>query len=124
MSEEVNIDEAANTALLLEQHIEQKLAKAVIDVFMADAMPRSPIPNLHRYAEDGNFRTLSSEIRNWLALDMMQQYSVRNSLAHMIREEIRQSHGMIVEIVRAELQRARMGSTLMYNTNSTHPVAR
>lgn len=109
---EVPIDEAANTALLLEQHIKQKMALALSEFLFADSIGSKK--TLDMAVESGQMALAAITAREQLIFQIVHteqfktnlRYLIRNimqeemeGMRRMVREEF--AHGMIHNIHRS-----------------------
>jgi len=113
MSGEVPIDEAANTAILLEQHIQEKLAYALADFMFGDTVASKG--SVHHAVDSGNMPHAALIVRRELAQQIVHCDVFKNSLNYMVKAAIREEVETIRRLVREEFARGIIHNT--YNSN-------
>lgn len=115
MSDEVSMDEAVNTALLLEQHMQKKMATAIAEFLFADyPMIRSTVQK----AIDGeNMPFASMTTVNELSLQIVHSSAFQNNLNYLVKNVIREEMTELRQMVRDEFSRGIVHNT--YNANRT-----
>ena len=115
MSDEATIDEAANTALLLEQHIQSKLVMALADFMFGDTIGSKT--SVHRAVESGNMPFAATVVREQLTFQMVHSEVFKNNMTYMVKNIIREEMSDLRSIVREEFARGIIHNT--HNANRT-----
>ena len=115
MSDEVSMDEAANTALLLEQHIQKKMAHAVNDFLFGDTIGARRM--LDTAIESDNLVFAAHKAREELALQIVHSSAFQNNLNYLVKNVIREEMTELRRMVREEFARGIIHNT--YNSNRT-----
>ena len=115
MSDEVSMDEAANTALLLEQHIQKKMAHAVNDFLFGDTIGARRM--LDTAIESDNLAFAAHKAREELALQIVHSSAFQNNLNYLVKNVIREEMTELRRMVREEFARGIIHNT--YNSNRT-----
>lgn len=115
MSDEATLDEAANTALLLEQHIQKKMAHAVNDFLFSDSISGHRTLDTAIEAENMPFAAMTA--RQELALQIVHSSSFRNNLEYMVKNVVREEMTELRRMVREEFARGIIHNT--HNANRT-----
>ena len=113
MSEEVSMDEAANTALLLEQHIQKKMAHAVNDFLFSDHKPSHQM--FDTIIERENLHFASPEVRAELTRHIVHSEVFRNNLEYMVKNVVREEMTELRQMVREEFARGMLSNTFTSN---------
>ena len=115
---DATMDEAANTALLLEQHIHEKVMRALVDVTLAEPHKVSVL----RALEQGSTQDVASyEYRRVLVLSLVNDYTFQQNLRQMVMTVLREEISSQVR-TQVEFERHRYNSTLV--SSSTTLAAR
>lgn len=115
MSEDVSMDEAANTALLLEQHIQKKMAHAVNDFLFSDAIAGHKM--LSSAIEGENLPLAAIKAREALALQIVHSPVFQNNLNYLVKTVVREEMTELRRMVREEFTRGIMHN--IHNANRT-----
>lgn len=115
MSEEVTMDEAANTALLLEQHIQEKLAYALADFMFGDSIGSKG--SVHSAVASGNMPFTATVVRKELTLQIVHSETFRNNVAYIVKNVVRDEMEELRRMVREEFARGILHNT--FNSNRT-----
>ncbi len=115
MSDEVSMDEAANTALLLEQHIQKKMAHAVKDFLFGDTIGARRM--LDAAIKCDNLVMTAHTAREELALQIVHSSAFQNNLNYLVKNVIREEMTELRRVVREEFARGIIHNT--YNSNRT-----
>jgi hypothetical protein len=115
MSDEVSMDEAANTALLLEQHIQKKMAHAVKDFLFAGTI--ASYQTMDTAIECDNLVMAAHTAREELALQIVHSSAFQNNLNYLVKNVIREEMTELRRMVREEFARGIIHNT--YNSNRT-----
>jgi len=105
---EATLDEAANTALLLEQHIHQKIMAALVDVVFDDSQKVSVL----RAMEQGAIPYITYEFRRNLVLSVVNEYNFQQNLRQLVVSIVRDE-------VRGAIERERLAAQQRYVTLSS-----
>lgn len=109
------MDEAANTALLLEQHIQKKMATALAEFLFADY---TGIQYSVQKAIDGeNMPVAARTTRQELTLQIVHSSAFQNNLSYLVKNVIREEMTDLRRMVREEFARGIMHNT--HNANRT-----
>lgn len=118
MSEEVSMDEAANTALLLEQHIQKKMAHAIKDFLFSDTIGSHRSHRMLDTAiESDNLAFAAHKAREELALQIVHSSAFQNNLNYLVKNVVREEMTELRRMVREEFARGIIHNT--YNSNRT-----
>ena len=109
------MDEAANTALLLEQHIQEKLARALADFMFGDTIGSKT--SVHRAVESGNIPFAAAVVREQLVFQVVHSEVFKNNMTYMVKNIIREETADIRRMVREEFARGILHNT--FNSNRT-----
>jgi len=115
MSDEVSMDEAANTALLLEQHIQEKLARALADFMFGDSIGSKG--SVHSAVASGNMPFTAMVVRDQLVLQFVHSETFKNNVTYMVKNIIRDEMEGLRRMVREEFARGILHNT--FNSNRT-----
>jgi hypothetical protein len=115
MSDEATIDEAANTALLLEQHIQKKMAHAVNDFLFSDSIAGHRM--LDAAIEGDNLAFAAHKAREELALQIVHSSAFQNNLNYLVKNVVREEMTELRQMVREEFARGIIHNT--HNANRT-----
>lgn len=115
MSDEVTIDEAANTAILLEQYIQKKMAHAVNDFLFGDTIASHRM--LDTAIESDNLAFAALKAREELALQIVHSSVFQSNLNYLIKRAVREEMTELRRMVREEFARGIVHNT--YTTNRT-----
>lgn len=115
MSDEVSMDEAANTALLLEQHIQKKMAHAINDFLFGDTIGARRM--LDAAIEGDNLTFAAHKAREELALQIVHSSAFQNNLNYLVKNVVREEMTELRRMVREEFARGIIHNT--YNSNRT-----
>ncbi len=113
MSDEVTMDEAANTALLLEQHIQEKMARALADFLFGDSIGSRQ--TLQKAIEAGNMPFAAMTARQELALQIVHSEVFRNNLEYMVKNVVREEMTELRQMVREQFARGMLSNTFTSN---------
>ena len=113
MSDEVSMDEAANTALLLEQHIQEKLARALADFMFGDTIGSKT--SVHSALASGNMPYTAMVVRDQLVLQFVHSEVFMNNMTYMVKNIIREEAADIRRMVREEIARGILSNTFTSN---------
>lgn len=115
MSDEVSMDEAANTALLLEQHIQKKMAHAVNDFLFSDSISGHKM--LSSAIEGDNLPLAAIMARDELALHIVRSSVFKNNVNYLVKTAVREEMTELRRMVREEFARGIIHNT--HNANRT-----
>lgn len=115
MSEEVSMDEAANTALLLEQHIQEKMALALADFMFGDSIGSKG--SVHSAVASGNMPFTATVVRKELIFQIVHSETFKNNVAYLVKSVVRDEMEGLRRMVREEFARGIIHNT--YNSNRT-----
>jgi len=115
MSDEVSMDEAANTALLLEQHIQKKMAHAIKDFLFGDTTGSHRL--LDTAIESDNLAFAALRAREELALQIVHSSAFQNNLNYLVKNVVREEMTELRRMVREEFARGIIHNT--YTSNRT-----
>lgn len=110
MSEEVSMDEAANTALLLEQHIYKKVAGVVNDFLFSDSVgSHTSISNC--IEQGNNMPSVAVVARNQIMFQIIHSEQFKMNLNYLIKNVVRTEMAEIRQMVREEFARVIVEAT-------------
>lgn len=109
MGETATMDEAANTALLLEQHIQDKMARALADFMFGDAIGASI--QINKALDAGNLPHASVVVRQELMMQLVHSDVFKNNLAYMVKNIVRDEMASLQTMVREEFARGILRNT-------------
>ncbi len=115
MSDEVSMDEAANTALLLEQHIKEKMALALADFMFGDTIASTG--SVHSAVASGDMRYAAMVVREQLIYQMVHSTVFKNNMTYLVKGIIRDEMEGLRRMVREEFARGIIHNT--HNSNRT-----
>jgi ribonucleotide reductase beta subunit family protein with ferritin-like domain len=115
MSDEVSMDEAANTALLLEQHIQEKMARALADFMFGDSIGSGS--TVRKALDSGNIPHAAMVVREQMIFQMVHSEVFKNNMTYMVKNIIREEMTELRQMVRAEFARGIIHNT--HNANRT-----
>lgn len=115
MSDEATLDEAANTALLLEQHIQNKMAMALTEFLFSDSIGSQK--TLQKAIEAGNMPFAAMTARQELALQIVHSDVFKNNMAYLVKNVVREEMTELRRMVREEFARGIIHNT--HNANRT-----
>ena len=113
MSDEVSMDEAANTALLLEQHIQEKMARALADFMFGDTIASKG--SIHTAVASGDMRYTASVVREQLVYQLVHSTVFKNNMTYMVKGIIRDEMADLRSMVREEFARGILNNTFTSN---------
>jgi hypothetical protein len=102
---EATLDEAASTALLLDQHIQVKIMTALVDVVFDDPQKISVL----RAMEQGHIGYATAEFRRTLVLSIVNDYTFQQNMRQMLVTAVRDE-------VRSAMERERLAAQPTYVT--------
>ncbi len=115
MSDEVSMNEAVNTALLLEQHMQKKMATAIAEFLFADYPGiRSSVENA---IDGGNMPFASMTTVKELTLQVVHSSAFQNNLSYLVKNIVREEMTELRQMVREEFARGIVHNT--HNANRT-----
>lgn len=120
MSDEATMDEAANTALLLEQHIQKKMAHAVNDFLFSDSISGHKMLSLA--IEGDNLPLAALKARDELALQIVHSSVFQNNLNYLTKTAVREEIGTVRRMVREEFARAIVETTDTLDPQVSHAL--
>jgi hypothetical protein len=115
MSDEVSMDEAANTALLLEQHIQEKMAQALADFMFGDTIGSKT--SVHNALASGNMPFTAMTVREQLIFQIVHSEVFKNNMTYLVKNIIREETEGLRRMVREEFARGILNNT--FNSNRT-----
>jgi ribonucleotide reductase beta subunit family protein with ferritin-like domain len=113
MSEEVSMDEAANTALLLEQHIQEKMARALADFMFGDSIGSGS--TVRKALDSGNIPHAAMVVREQLVFQLVHSDVFRSNMTYMVKDIIREEMADLRIMVREEFARGILNNTFTSN---------
>jgi hypothetical protein len=113
MSDEVSMDEAANTALLLEQHIQEKMARALADFMFGDSIGSGS--TVRKALDSGNIPHAAMVVREQLVFQLVHSTMFENNMTYMVKNIIREETADIRRMVREEFARGMLSNTFTSN---------
>jgi len=113
MSDEVSMDEAANTALLLEQHIQEKMARALAAFMFGDTIASNG--SVHSAVASGDMRYTALVVREQLVYQLVHSTVFENNMTYMVKNIIREETADIRRMVREEFARGMLSNTFTSN---------
>lgn len=115
MSDEVTMDEAANTALLLEQHIHKKMATALAEFMFSDSIGSQK--TILGAIDAENMPFAARVVREQLIFQIVHSEQFKNNLSYMIKDVVRNEMTELRQMVREEFARGIVHNT--HNSNRT-----
>lgn len=120
MSDEVSMDEAANTAILLEQYIQKKMAHAVNDFLFSDSISGHKM--LSSAIEGGNLPLAAIKARDELALQIVHSSVFKNNVNYLVKTAVREELGTVRRMMREEFARVIVEQTDTLDPQVSHAL--
>ena len=121
MSDEATMDEAANTALLLEQHIYKKVAGVVNDFLFSDSVgSHTSISSC--IEQENNMPSVAVVARNQIMFQIIHSEQFKMNLRYLVRNEVQTEMAEIRRMMREGFARAIVETTDTLDPQVSHAL--